>query len=174
MLVKRAVAIVAALVGVSLGAAAAARQTVVSSYLVAGAGQVRSSADPGATVGDADATVHAAAGVEGRVANGRLGVGAEIGYLAKTGHVSGGQGVLSPNATLYFKRGSPLVPFAITGYSLLFRFGYRTFDAFNVGAGIEYWMTCGVGLRLEVRDHIQSGSRARNHYWVARAGLAFR
>lgn len=150
---------------VSLSGASAAAQTVVSGYLVAGVGQVRSPADP-------EATVHVAAGAEGRVASSRLGAGAEIGYLAPTRALSGGLGVLSPNATLYFKNASRLVPFATAGYSLLFR--EAATNAFNVGAGVEYWTPRGIGLRLEVRNHIQSRSPgARNHYWVARAGVTF-
>ena len=150
---------------VSLSGAAAA-QTVVSGYLVAGVGQDRSPADP-------NATVHVAVGAEWRAANGRLGVGSEIGYLAPTRDLSGGVGVLSPNATLYFKNASRLVPFATAGYSLLFR--EAASNAFNVGAGVEYWTPRGIGLRLEVRNHIQSRSPgARNHYWVARAGVTSR
>lgn len=166
--VVRVAAALVSVISVSLSGAPAAAQIVPSAYLVAGVGQDRSPADP-------EAAVHGAAGTEGRVANGRLGVGAEIGYFAPTRDLSGGFGVLSPNATLYFKNASPLVPFATAGYSLLFRFGTRTFNAFNVGVGFEYWTGRRVGLRVEVRDHIQSGSRgARNHYWVARAGVRFR
>ena len=150
---------------VSLSGAAAA-QTVVSGYLVAGVGQDRSPAN-------SEATVHVAVGAEGRVASGRLGVGAEIGYLAPTRDLSGGFGVLSPNATLYFKNASRLVPFATAGYSLLFR--EAASNAFNVGAGVEYWTPRGIGLRLEVRNHILLRSPgAGNHYWVARAGVTSR
>ncbi len=167
MRVMRAVAVSAAVFGVWLSAAPAAGQTVVACYFVAGVGQYRPPASP-------EAAVHGAVGAEGRVANGRLGVGAEIGYFAPPRDLSGGFGVLSPNATLYLKNASPLVPFATAGYSLLFRFGTRTFNAFNVGAGFEYRTRPRVGLRVEVRDHIQSGSLgARNHYWAARAGLSF-
>ena len=165
MRVVQVVVALVSVISVALSGAAAA-QTVVFGYLVAGVGQARPSTN-------SEATVHVAVGAEGRVANGRLGVGAEIGYLAPTRDLSGGFGVLSPNATLYFKNASRLVPFATAGYSLLFR--EAASNAFNVGAGVEYWTPRGIGLRLEVRDHILSGSRgARDHYWVVRAGVTSR
>jgi hypothetical protein len=163
MWARRASVVLATMMTVWLAVAPAQGQTVAAAYVVGGVGQSRSAHA-------AVATIHVAAGAEARLARGRFGLGAEIGYLAATRDLLGGGGVLSPNATLYVPTGAHLVAFASAGYTLLFRWPSSD-HAFNAAGGVEYRLGSRVGLRVEARDHLPRGWR--HHLWTARAGLTF-
>ena len=49
-----------------------------------------------------------------------------------------------------------------------------SFDAWDIGGGIDYWTKDRLGVRVEFRDHVRSDRRGDVHYWALRAGIAFR
>ncbi len=154
-------AAIVALVGLCSTAAPAQAQALLAAYYVAGVGEAGSSRD-------GDLLLHAAAGLDVRVANRWLGLGGEIGYLTVADDLLGGIGVLSANAALRFGPAAALVPFATAGYSLLFP--SPTYNAFHVGAGVEWSPGRSVALRVELRNYLPQRFQ---RLWVARAGLTF-
>jgi hypothetical protein len=121
---------------------------------------------------------HEGGGAEVRLVQG-LEVGGEIGRMAynRTGGGSWGMFSLDPSYH-FFPRSSKakVVPFVEAGYTRLFDKYYAS-DAnlFNFGAGLHYWFTREVGMRLEFRDHYLPGPLGHTgHYWGLRIGLAFR
>jgi hypothetical protein len=127
---------------------------------------------PGAFVGGGSSvgTAHLGAGGEALIYRG-IGAGAEIGYLTPWRDFSAGIGVLSLNGSYHFNRARKLSPFLTGGYSLAFRNGHA--NLFNVGGGMNYWFSDKVGLRLEFRDHINTGYTLA-HYLSSRIGISFR
>jgi hypothetical protein len=111
-----------------------------------------------------------AGGGEGLVYKG-LGLGAEIGYLAPFRGPGDGLGIVSPDFSYHFSRGSKLVPFVTGGYSLAFRSG-ATSSGGNFGGGVQYWMKDHVALRVEFRDHVFSSDSP--HLFQFRVGISFR
>jgi hypothetical protein len=112
-------------------------------------------------------------GVE-RLLDRGIGVGAELeGVVPGTGRSSEAVGILSINPYYHFLRERKLDPYATAGYSLVFR--DFTGNAFNYGAGLNYWFQDNLGVLAEVRDHRfgRSGGPAA-HYWGVRIGLTFR
>lgn len=60
-------------------------------------------------------------------------------------------------------------PFVTMGYTVLFRSDTR--NAFNYGAGLNWWLKRNAALRVEFRDHTFGGPRV--HFWGIRAGVSF-
>jgi hypothetical protein len=116
--------------------------------------------------------LHAAAGGELLVA-GRAGVAGELGVVANE---SSALLVFSTNGVFHVQplsapRGPAL--FVTGGYTRMSS-GEGSFNAWNVGAGIDVWMRDHLGLRIEVRDHARPDARGAVQYWTARAGVSFR
>ena len=113
-------------------------------------------------------SVHVAGG--GEFGLGPIGLGGELGYWSR------GLGMGSVNASVSpVKRGftQKVIPFFTGGYTAGFNFE-TSFNAWNVGAGMNYWARDHVGFRAEFRDHIRPDSRGTLHYWSLRAGIGFR
>ncbi len=117
-------------------------------------------------------TLHAGGGAEVFLVKG-LGAGAEVGYLGRMKQNVGGFGVLSTNVLYDLSRGKNWKwhPFVTGGYSLLFP--GDTANAFNYGAGFNYWFRPYGGLRIEFRDHILT-ENTRLHYMGMRIAFTFR
>jgi hypothetical protein len=116
--------------------------------------------------------VHAAGGVE-LLAGGRLGGGGEFGLIAGSG---GGLWVSSVNGVYHGYRitgDRKVMPFLTGGYTHMSS-GDGSFNAWNVGGGVDIWPKERVGLRVEYRDHIRPDDRGTVHYWTIRAGVVFR
>jgi hypothetical protein len=121
--------------------------------------------------------LHAGGGCEVVTPTG-LGGGAEFGYLARAFPDSdwgdSGIGLLSFNGS-YHIRGwgtGRAGPFVSAGYSTtVFPWiGFGTSLA-NYGAGADYWVREGLGLRFELRDHYKPGHE--RHLWGARVGVTW-
>jgi hypothetical protein len=94
--------------------------------------------------------LHAAGGGELVAAN-RVGVGGEFGVFGRTSVLL----VLSVNGTVHLG-GNPetdtLVPYISSGYSRLgIGDGDRSFAAWNIAAGVDYWAGRRTGFRAELR-----------------------
>jgi hypothetical protein len=103
-----------------------------------------------------------------------VGVGAELeGVVPGVGRSRDAVGIFSINPYYHFLRERKLDPYATAGYSLVFR--DFTANAFNYGAGLNYWFQENLGVMAEIRDRRvgQSGAPAV-HYWGVRIGLTFR
>jgi hypothetical protein len=122
--------------------------------------------------GSSASGLHAAGGAEVLV-GGRAGVAAELGVLANATSallVFSGNGVFHAlRATT--ERGPS--PFVTGGYTYM-RSGEGSFNAWNVGAGLDIWLSDHVGVRLEFRDHVRPDRRGAVQYWTFRAGVSFR
>ncbi|MFB3827592.1 MAG: outer membrane beta-barrel protein [Bryobacteraceae bacterium] len=68
-------------------------------------------------------------------------------------------------------RDARLDPFVTMGYTLLFR--SDTQNAFNWGAGLNWWVLRAAALRVEFRDHTWRHDPVRFHLWGIRAGVSF-
>ena len=103
-----------------------------------------------------------------------IGFAIDVGYMAPTGELGSGIGILSPNGRYAFRRSadSKLVPYVTAGYSLLFR--TDTLNAYNFGGGIDYWFANRYGLKVEFRDHILTDCSYDCHAYQIRTGLSFR
>jgi hypothetical protein len=113
-------------------------------------------------------SLHAAGG--GELGFGALGLGGELGYW------SSGLGMGSVNGSVSSaKRASSqkTMLFLTAGYTTGFTFE-GGFNAWNVGAGANYWISERRGFRVEFRDHIRPDNRGTVQYWSLRAGVAFR
>jgi hypothetical protein len=116
--------------------------------------------------------VHAAGGGE-LLAGGRVGGGGEFGVLGGAG---GGLFVTSVNGVYHGYRitdEQKVQPFLTGGYTYMSS-GEGSFNAWNVGGGVDVWLKKRVGLRVEYRDHIRPDDRGTVHYWTIRAGVVFR
>ena len=128
-----------------------------------------------ACCGDSWATWHAGGGGEVVIAD-AFGIGAELGYLNWFEEGMDTIGVFSTNGTYHFfprQASRRLRPFVTGGYTLAFNNGGHE-NLFNVGGGVDYWMKKRVGLRIEFRDHVWSGSSQATHFWSARFGVTVR
>jgi hypothetical protein len=114
-------------------------------------------------------------GVGGEAVLGKgVGVGAEIGALGTRQDFSDSvMGAFSPNGYYHFvhRKNLKADPFVTGGYTLLFRYGHA--NLFNVGGGLNYWLRRSLGLRMELRDQVQTGDGAAIHWWGFRFGLVF-
>ena len=122
--------------------------------------------------GSASSAVHAAAGIEA-LGWRRIGVGGEVGALRNSGSVLL---VTSANGVVHLlaspaRRG--VSPFVTGGYTRMSN-ADGSFDAWNVGAGVDLWMLDHFGVRLEFRDHVRPDRRGKVQYWTFRAGVAFK
>lgn len=111
---------------------------------------------------------HAAGGGE-FVLPARIGIGGEGGFLDSLF-------VFSLNGSLHFAGNRPsqkLAPFVTAGYTRMGS-GEGSFNAWNIGAGANYWVGRRVGVRMEFRDHVRPDVRGTVQYWTVRAGGAFR
>lgn len=130
---------------------------------------------PGAVqcCGEARATLHVGGGGEFITPIG-LGVGAEIGFLGPWEELGEGIGVFSVNGVYDFlpRRSTRRVsPFATGGYTVFFRDGAE--GMWNVGGGVHVRINDRMAVRVELRDHINSGFGETVHFWGARVGLTF-
>jgi opacity protein-like surface antigen len=129
----------------------------------------------GGSAGDGSATaLHYGGGGERLIYRG-LGVGAELGNVTPTGDFGQGLGILSANMSYNFggrQRSKKISPFVTGGYSLKFRDDEDSGGGLNLGAGVQYWASNRLGVRVEFRDH-HFFKGVLNFYGV-RVGLAFR
>jgi len=98
-----------------------------------------------------------------------VGIGGEAGLLDSLG-------LLSLNGSLHIGRdraAQKLSPFVTAGYTWMGS-GEGSFNAWNVGAGANYWLGRRVGVRMDFRDHIRPDRRGTVQYWTVRAGIAVR
>ena len=124
------------------------------------------------TSGSAGLAGHGAAGGELLIRN-RIGAGGEYGIFAGEG---GGLTIASLNGVVHFapaERERGTRPFVSGGYTRLSN-GEGTFNAYNIGGGVDIWARERVGVRVEIRDHIRPDDRGDIHYWAIRAGIVFR
>jgi hypothetical protein len=103
-----------------------------------------------------------------------LGIAGEAGVLTS---VSGDlAATLAADARLHV-RGTPLpgewAPYVFAGYSPL-RFFEMSDQGLTFGAGIDYRLSRGRALRLELRDILRRSGSVSSHYWTARVGVTFR
>ncbi len=115
---------------------------------------------------------HVAAGGELLIGN-RVGAGAEHGLIAG---VDGGQWATSANLVVHFappERSRGTRPFLTGGYTRLSS-GDGTFNAWNIGGGVDIWARERVGVRVELRDHIRPDDGGAFHHWGLRAGIVVR
>ena len=107
-----------------------------------------------------------------------IGAGGELsGMIPGHGPAKNAVGIFSVNGYYHFLSDRKLDPYATAGYSLLFR--TATANLYNVGGGLHYWFQDNLGLTLELRDQVRSGSGSPAnsgavHYWGVRIGLSFR
>lgn len=103
-----------------------------------------------------------------------VGVGGELGAVTST-HFEGTLGLADANGYVHFtsNRRARLDPFVTGGYTLMFHSGYHA-NLFNFGGGVNYWFGKNLGLRLEFRDHVQTGNGSTGHLLAFRVGLSFR
>jgi hypothetical protein len=113
--------------------------------------------------------VHAAGGADFVVA-GPLAVSGEFGAFANTSSVLW---VTSVNGTVVLTGGGRIAPFLTSGYTRMSS-GEGSFDAWNIGGGINAWFRERVGIRADVRDHIRPDSRGNIQYWTVRGGVVIR
>ena len=129
----------------------------------------------GGTAGDGSAfTFHYGGGGERLVYRG-VGLGAELGNVTPIGEFGNNLGIFSANTSYNFgarDSSRKTIPFVTGGYSLKFRDDEDSGGGVNVGAGVQYWATNRVGLRLEFRDH-HFFKGVLNFYGV-RLGVTFR
>lgn len=121
--------------------------------------------------GSPGTALHAAGGGEA-LAAGRVGGAAELGILA---NASSALLVFSANGVVHLRdaRRSRHSPFVSGGYTRMSS-GEGSFDAWNVGVGIDIWSREHLGLRVEFRDHVRPDSRGTVQYWTIRDGVAVR
>jgi hypothetical protein len=94
----------------------------------------------------------------------------DIGYVGYYNNFrADGVGVFSPNVAYHFFNSSRVVPFVTAGYSMTFRGG--TTNLGNYGAGLTYWFSNRVGLRVEGRDHCNTSG---DHIAGIRIGITIR
>ena len=132
-------------------------------------------AAPGGVSGGGTAsTLHGGGGFEALVWRRWAGVGAEAGWLGPIRRLGSGVGVLSPNGYFHFggDRLRGIDPFATAGYTMFFR--RESESAFNFGAGLNWWFRDDIGLKFEVRDHVDPERSTTVHFWGFRFGVTFR
>lgn len=129
---------------------------------------------PGAVTsgGTSSFSIHAGGGGEIAIWKG-LSAGIEAGAVGlKSNYVDTVTGTASVNGLYHFfhSKTARYDPFVTAGYSLFFRSG--TANLANYGAGMNYWFSRSMAIRVEVRDHVNSLS-SPIHFWGVRMGLSF-
>ena len=150
-----------AAIALCLALVAAGAEAQVIGYGVAGVGRV----SPWST----EPSVSATAGAE-LFAGDRASLGGEVGQFDSL--IVG-----SANATLHLGalRKAIVLPYITAGYSMMRDlYGAGAFSAVNAGAGLHYWATDRVGLRVELRDYFRPEPQGTTRYWSIRAGIAIR
>ena len=118
--------------------------------------------------GSSSTSLHAAGGGE-FLMKGLLGAGGEAGLLANSSNVLW---VVSGNGIVHLGA-ARVSPFVTGGYTRMGG-GEGGFNAWNAGAGVDFWAASRLGLRLDFRDHIRPDNRGTVHYWTVRGGMVFR
>ena len=129
----------------------------------------------GGTAGDGSVFTFTYGGGGERLVYRGFGLGAELGNVTPISDFGQGLGVFSTNASYNFgarDRSKKVVPFVTGGYSLKFRDDDDSGGGLNIGAGVHYWASDRLGVRLEFRDH-HFFKGALNFYGV-RLGVTFR
>jgi hypothetical protein len=129
-----------------------------------------------------DVFLHFGGGGEYVLRNG-IGLGADAGAI---GLLFGGTtGTLSLNGSYHFRHQRLVDPFVIAGYSLFFDRTAMNFflpgpevhqenlSLFNFGGGMNLWFSRHVGAKIELRDHVHSGSGSTLNYVEFMLGLGF-
>ncbi len=101
----------------------------------------------------------------------RVALGGEVGILGDLGSI-----LLIASANGVYRltdRDARIVPFVSGGYTRM-NSGEGSFNAFNVGAGFDYWRRPRFGIRIEARDQVRPDSRGTVQYFTVRAGLVLR
>jgi hypothetical protein len=117
-------------------------------------------------------SVHAGGGGELAIWKG-ISAGIEAGAVGlKSDYRDTVTGVASVNGIYHFfhSKTARYDPFVTGGYSLFFRGG--TANLANYGAGLNYWFSRSMAVRVEVRDHVNTQGPPV-HYWGVRMGLSF-
>jgi hypothetical protein len=118
--------------------------------------------------GSSSSSLHAAGGGEALL-KGLVGIGGEAGLLADSSNVLW---VVSANGVVHLGA-ARVSPFVTGGYTRMGG-GEGGFNAWNAGAGVDWWARSRLGLRLDFRDHVRSDFRGTVHYWTVRGGIVFR
>jgi hypothetical protein len=129
----------------------------------------------GGTAGDGSVFTFTYGGGGERLIYRGLGLGAELGNVTPISDVGHGLGIFSANASYSFgasDRSRKTVPFVTGGYSVKFRDDDDSGPGLNIGAGVQFWESDRLGVRLEFRDH-HFFKGALNFYGV-RVGITFR
>jgi hypothetical protein len=100
------------------------------------------------------------------------GIGAELSYVTPWSSYSAGIGLFSLDGSYHFARSRKISPFVTGGYSLAFRQGH--INLVNFGGGVNCWISNRIGIRLELRDHVNRNTGMTIQYLTARIGLSFR
>jgi len=129
-----------------------------------------------------DAFVHFGGGGEYVLKNG-IGLGADAGAIGLL--FTGTTGTFWLNGSYHFRHERLVYPFFSAGYSLFF---HRTtavnflssaelheenLSLFNFGGGTNLWFSRHAGAKIELRDHVHSGSGSTVHYLEFMLGIAF-
>lgn len=124
--------------------------------------------------------VNAGFGGEGFVYKG-LGIGAEAAYAGPHWSFGGNDaiGIVSIDASYHFfskKKTRGIEIFEAGGYSLYYGYRTSTQNGFNLGGGVNWWVSKRAALRLEVvdQDHIQYFHSQFSRFIAFRVGMTFR
>lgn len=118
---------------------------------------------PGSVSTGGGTILHVGGGVD-VVHRSGFGGGGEFGYVGRIPDgFDYGLGLASFTGSYRWLRGDTVVPFVNGGWSVaaIRGSGY----AYHAGAGVDYWLRDGFGLRLEVRDHFPPDGGG--HLWGA-------
>ena len=138
-------------------------QSGFSGYVVGGFG----------STSDVDAGLNRYAGGGVEVVS-RLGLGAGVDAGVFVDHSGVVLMLLSVDGVLQLRRASDgAIPFLAAGFTGAIT-PEPSFTAWNVGAGIMFVRGPGTAWRVDFRDHVRSERWDTSHYWVLRAGIAFR
>ena len=156
---------------------------IVSSIVLLGAAQTTAQPFEGYVTTGAGGGVHrtggrgtllsAAAGGEW-LASRHVGVGGEGGVLVSPrGDLAT---TLAVDARLHLLGATPRgrwAPYLLAGYTPL-RFFEASDQGLHIGGGVDYRLSPGRAIRVEVRDILRRGGSISTHYWTVRVGLTFR
>lgn len=138
-------------------------QSGFSGYVVGGFG----------STSDVDSDLRGYAGGGAEIVS-RLGLGAGVDAGVFVDHSGVVLMLLSVDGVLQLRRASAgAIPFLAAGFT-----GATTpepsFTAWNIGAGVTFVRGPRTAWRVELRDHVRRERWGTSHYWVLRAGIAFR
>jgi hypothetical protein len=125
---------------------------------------------PGSTTGPYSATT-VQAGLGGELVWKYFGFGGEISALMPTSNVARTFGVVSIDPAVHIPlRSKPQFdPYLVAGPTLFFG-NQSALGGANYGAGVNWWVQPGFGLKFEFRDQVIHGNQA----WGFRLGINFR